>query len=59
MQWLKSPAPLMRREVRDVELGPFTGNDAALQVDAFLDVRRVIADTLDVLCAKKEDAFSR
>src|SRR5262245_44872907 len=55
---LTAARSLVRRglEVRDVELGSFTGNHAALQdkVNAFRDIRSVIADTLNVLCTKKK-----
>jgi hypothetical protein len=45
-----------RLEVRYVELGPFARDRAALQdkVDAFCDVRGVIANALNVLCTKEK-----
>jgi len=43
-------------EVGYVELGPFAGDGAALQdkMDAFGDIRGVIADALNVLCTKEK-----
>ena len=45
-----------RIEGRDIQLGPFAGYHTALKniVHAFCDIRRVVADALDVLCTEKK-----